>query len=178
MFAYGALMWDRPFRYAEVRRALVLGYHRAFCIYSYFYRGTPQRPGLVLGLDPGGSCRGLAFRIAARDADETLRRLHEREMITRVYRPRDLPVRLLDAERGPQGRRVKALAYVANRGHRQYAGKLTPARTAELILQGEGETGSCRAYLENTVAHLDELGIRDAGLTRLHRIVRARAGNG
>ncbi len=176
LFAYGSLMWEPVFDYAEARRARLSGYHRAFCIYSHVYRGTPERPGLVLGLDLGGSCKGLAFRLPWQSADETLRRIHQREMITGVYLPRELSVTLIDPATGAPQRRVRALAFVADRRHRQYAGKLTPRRAAELICQGEGEMGSCRAYLETTVAHLEVLGITDGGLQRLHRIVRAQSG--
>src|SRR5262245_52232481 len=87
VFAYGSLMWNRGFRYLESRPALVRGYHRAFCVYSVHYRGTPARPGLVLGLDRGGSCRGRAYKVAAVDGKSVTDYLHEREMITSIYEP-------------------------------------------------------------------------------------------
>ncbi|WP_119461439.1 gamma-glutamylcyclotransferase [Rhodospirillaceae bacterium SYSU D60014] len=168
VFAYGSLIWRPGFACLEARPALLRGYHRAFCIYSVLYRGTPERPGLVLGLDRGGACRGRALRVAAQDAEAVAIYLHEREMVTGVYEPRWLPV---DVE----GRRIHAVTYVADRNHEQYTGKLDPDRIVEMILKGEGKAGSNRAYLENTVAHLDELGIADGALHDLLRLVEARA---
>ena len=172
LFAYGSLMWKPGFAPVEARRARLNGYHRAFCIYSHVYCGTPARPGLVLGLDFGGSCNGLALRVAAHETDEVLRRVHAREMVTDVYEPRRVPVTLLGAGPREGARRVMALTYVADRGHGQYAGRLPPARAAALAAQGVGKKGSSRAYLEKTVAHLEELGIRDAALERLCALVR------
>jgi glutathione-specific gamma-glutamylcyclotransferase len=168
VFAYGSLMWRPGFACLEARPALLRGYHRAFCIYSVLYRGTPERPGLVLGLDRGGACRGRALRVAAEHAEAVAIYLHEREMVTGVYEPRWLPV---DVE----GRRIRAVTYVADRNHEQYTGKLDPDRIVEMILKGEGKAGSNRAYLENTVGHLDELGIADGALHDLLRLVEARA---
>ncbi|MGE5504914.1 MAG: gamma-glutamylcyclotransferase, partial [Actinomycetota bacterium] len=114
MFAYGSLMWRPDFDHAEARPARLLGWHRALCILSTHYRGCPERPGLVLGLDRGGSCVGRAFRVEADKAEAVLRLLHEREMITNVYQPRFLPVTLDD------GRRVPAWSFIVDRRHRQY----------------------------------------------------------
>ena len=169
VFAYGSLMWDPGFAHLEVAPALLIGYHRSFCIYSVVYRGTPERPGLVLGLDHGGSCRGRAYRVAAAAAGEVLDYLHEREMIHDVYRRKLLPVRL-------GGRTVRAYTYVVDRSGRHYAGKLGLARAAEIIRRGAGSTGSNRAYLQNTVNHLDALGITDGHLHRLLEVVEGRGG--
>ena len=169
VFAYGSLMWDPGFEHLEVAPALLIGYHRSFCIYSVFYRGTPERPGLVVGLDHGGSCRGRAYRVAAAAAGEVLDYLHEREMISDVYRRKLLPVRL-------QGRTVRAYTYVVDRSGRHYAGKLSLGRAAKIILQGAGSTGSNREYLQNTVHHLDALGITDGHLHRLLEVVEGRGG--
>jgi len=169
IFAYGSLMWDPGFSYRERQRALVYGYHRAFCVYSWHYRGTRERPGLVLGLDAGGSCRGMAYRVAAADAAAVMDYLDERELLHYVYLKRLVPAHL-------PGRVVPAQAYVADRGHGQYAGRLSHAETARLILQGRGNRGDNRTYLENTVRHLDELGVGDGPLHRLRDLVRARAG--
>ena len=169
VFAYGSLMWDPGFAHLEVAPALLTGYHRSFCIYSVVYRGTPERPGLVLGLDHGGSCRGRAYRVAAAAAGEVLDYLHEREMIHDVYRRKLLPVRL-------QGRTVRAYTYVVDRSGRDYTGKLSLERAAEIILRGAGSTGSNRAYLQNTVNHLDALGITDGHLHRLLEKVEGRGG--
>lgn len=164
VFAYGSLMWRPDFAHLEARPALLRGWHRAMCILSTHYRGTPARPGLVLGLDRGGSCRGRAFRVAEADWPAVCETLHAREMLTGVYRPRFLPVRLDD------GRRVPAWSFVADRGHRQYW-RGGEAEAARLIRQGRGGMGSSRDYLAATVAHLAELGMPDCGLVRLLRRV-------
>ncbi len=166
IFGYGSLMWDPGFEFVERWPALLRGYHRAFCIYSHLYRGTPERPGLVLGLDRGGSCRGMAYRVAAENRQAVLDYLHEREMLHYVYLPREVPVAL-------PHRRVMALAYIADRAHGRYA-RLSLEETARHILQGRGNRGDNRSYLENTVRHLDELGLPDGPLHALRDLVRAR----
>ncbi|MGH6959731.1 MAG: gamma-glutamylcyclotransferase [Dongiaceae bacterium] len=171
VFAYGSLMWRPGFPFRESQPALLRGYHRAFCVFSFHYRGTERRPGLVLGLDRGGSCRGRAFRIAATDGRSVADYLHEREMITGVYNPRWLPVEI-------PGRRVIAATYLVDPGHEQYAGKLGDAAAVRLILQGQGRSGSNLEYLENTVRHLDELGIADCPLHRLLRLAEQQAKTG
>jgi cation transport protein ChaC len=160
VFGYGSLMWRPDFPYREAAPALLRGYHRAFCIWSFHYRGSAERPGLVLGLDRGGACRGRAFRVAKKDAAAVCAYLHEREMITGVYDPRLVPVEI-------GGRRILAAAYLADRDHPQYAGKLSTARILRHVLAGVGSSGSNYDYLESTVAHLDELGIADGPLHRL-----------
>jgi len=167
VFGYGSLMWRPGFDYLEARPALLRGYHRAFCIKSTHYRGTPEKPGLVLGLDRGGACRGRVFRISAAKAQAVARYLHEREMITGVYDPR---WRNIETPRGS----VRAVAYVADRRHPQYVGKLSERCILEMILGGVGVSGSNRDYLARTVRHLDELGIADGPLHRLQRLVKAR----
>ncbi len=167
VFAYGSLMWDPGFPYLERHSARLYGYHRAFCIYSYIYRGTPERPGLVLGLDRGGSCKGVVFRIARSVAPAVADYLEEREMVTRVYRARRLPVHTGSGV-------VEALSYVADPAHPQYAGKLPLERAADLICQGHGRRGPALEYLRNTVAHLEELDIAEGPLHRLLDIVEAR----
>lgn len=160
VFAYGSLMWDPGFSYRAVRPALLKGYHRALCIYSRFHRGTPDRPGLVLGLDRGGSCRGLAFQVAAGDAGRVLAYLDERELLSYAYRRRRVNVDL-------GGEPASAYAYVADPGHPEYAGKLPAEQSAELVAQGVGASGACFDYLDNTVRHLDRLGIHDGPLHEL-----------
>lgn len=160
VFAYGSLMWNPGFAYAECRPALLRGYHRRFCILSTHYRGTPERPGLVLGLDRGGSCRGLAFRIAAETAQTTLADLWDREMITAVYRPRLVSVRT-------QPGAVDALAFIVDRGHEQYCGRLSVDEAADRIACACGGRGPNLDYLANTVTHLQALGIRDRQLETL-----------
>lgn len=171
VFAYGSLMWDPGFPFEEARPALLRGYHRAMCLYSTRYRGTPDQPGLVLGLDRGGACRGIAYRIAAANYDRVMAYLWEREMVNRAYECRRVTVHM---ETGA----VAARAFVVRRGHRQYAGKLSQERLVELIARGHGQRGACCAYLENTVRHLDQLGVPDRRLHELLTAVRAHQARG
>ena len=167
VFGYGSLMWHPGFPHLEVRPGRLHGYHRHFCVYSHIYRGTPKRPGLVLGLDRGGSCAGLAYRVPAAEAAETMDYLYEREMVTAVYLPKWVRVA---TETGP----VHAATFVVDTGHAQYTGRLPPERIVELILQGTGKSGPCVDYLDNTVRHLRALGLRDRALERLQKLVAAR----
>ncbi len=167
VFGYGSLMWHPGFPHIEVRPALLRGFHRRFCVYSHRYRGTPERPGLVLGLDRGGSCRGLVFRVPSGEGEGALDYLYEREMITGVYRPMWLKVET------PRGR-VAAASFVVDRGHVQYTGRLTLEETAELIVQGHGARGACGDYLANTVRHLEGLGLGAGSLKHLLRLVELR----
>jgi cation transport protein ChaC len=165
VFAYGSLIWRPGFRHAGAEPALLRGLHRRFCLWSHRYRGTPERPGLVLGLDRGGLCRGLAFRVPAADAAAVLAYLDERELpdgAEQVYLRRLLPVRL-----AASGRSVRAVAYVANRRCRLYCGRLSAEAAAAVIAEARGEAGSNRDYLLNTIAHLRAIGVRDAGLERI-----------
>ena len=166
VFGYGSLMWRPGFPAVERRHARVYGYHRSLCVYSHVHRGTPERPGLVLGLDRGGCCHGVAFRVAAGEAAATLRYLREREQITGVYRERHLPVQLDD------GRAVPALAYVVDRSHPQYAGRLPDPDVLRLVRQGEGVSGANPDYVRSTYEHLIEMGVTDP---LLHRLAKALA---
>ncbi|CAA7613122.1 putative cation transport protein chaC-related [Candidatus Terasakiella magnetica] len=161
VFAYGSLMWRPDFQPAEAITARLWGYHRAMCILSNHYRGTDDRPGLVLGLDRGGSCRGRALRIAALQVAEVVARLYEREMVHGVYFPRLLPVSLED------GRKVNALAFVVDRRHTQYHRASSLEEAAALVRQGVGLAGSSRDYLAQTVAEMTGLGISRGSLHRL-----------
>lgn len=167
VFGYGSLMWHPGFPHVEVRVGKLHGYHRRFCVYSHRYRGTPERPGLVLGLDRGGSCRGLAFRVPASEGGEVMDYLYDREMITGTYIPSWLTV---ETEQGT----VNAATFVVDRAHRQYTGPLTPEETAELIVQGHGARGACSEYLANTVRHLEALGLGAGALKHLLHLVEAR----
>ena len=169
VFGYGSLMWRPGFTYRDAHPALLRGYHRAFCVYSVRYRGTPERPGLVVGLDRGGSCRGRAYRVAAADVGRVCAYLDGRELVTGVYRRRLVPITL-------PGGRVEAYAYIVDRGHRQYAPKLPLDEAADVIAAGRGAEGDNRDYLENTVAFLGELGVHDRQLHALLRRVRERSG--
>ena len=161
VFGYGSLIWRPGFAFVERAGARLHGYHRALCIYSHVHRGTPETPGLVLGLDRGGVCRGLAFRVAAGQAQETVDYLRAREQATAVYIERHVPLRLED------GRQVRALVYVADRRHLQYAGKLPPADLLKLVRQGRGSSGENPDYVLQTHAHLRKMGIFDPVLAGL-----------
>lgn len=170
VFGYGSLMWRPGFPYLAAERGLLRGYHRALCIYSVIYRGTPDNPGLVMGLDRGGSCAGVTFRVAADEARDVLAYLHDRESgggDLDVYHRRLLPVRLAD------GRRVTAYTYVANRDGRRYAGRLPTQRMAELVAGGVGKMGTAREYLHNTLEHLVDFGITDGPLHQVYKAVSA-----
>jgi len=165
VFGYGSLIWQPGFAYEEARAARLHGWHRAMCILSTHYRGTPEAPGLVLGLDRGGSCKGIAFRVAPELAEAVRQYLHDREMITQVYAPRTSPLCLDD------GRKVAGYMFPVRRDHQQYVGGLTPEQAVALIRQGQGHGGSSRDYLANTVHHLETLGLPDPALRRLLRMV-------
>lgn len=159
VFGYGSLMWRPEFAHIETRDATLYGAHRSLCVISHVHRGTPDRPGLVLGLDRGGACRGIAFRVAAARRDEVLAYLREREQATMVYQECWRTVRL-----APGGKSVSALCYLVDRSHVQYAGVLGIDEQLRLILQGVGRSGANPDYVENTLAHLRAAGIHDARL--------------
>jgi cation transport protein ChaC len=161
IFAYGSLIWSPEFAYEEAATALLPGWHRRFCLYSYDYRGTRERPGLVLGLDRGGACRGMAFRLSPTSLDETIDRLWAREMTApRVYDMRRLTVQL------PTGAET-AYGFTVRRDHPDYVSRLADADAARLIRDAAGSRGRCRDYFASTFAHLEDLGIVDRPLRRL-----------
>ena len=165
IFAYGSLMWDAEFPRTASEPALLLGWHRSFCLYSCDYRGTRARPGLTLGLDHGGACRGMVFRLRP----EALDLLWLREMTApRVYDMRLLPVR------SPGTIRL-AFAFTVRRDHSDYAGRLSLDEAARIIATAAGRRGTCRAYLLGTLRHLDELGLADKPLRQLGARVEALA---
>jgi cation transport protein ChaC len=163
LFAYGSLMWRPGFAFDEARRARLTGFRRCFCIYSVHHRGTRERLGMVLGLDRGGVCEGIAYRIAAPRVAETLSYLRARELINGVYREALVPVEL---EQHPPVE-VMALAFIVERAHPSYARRLPLATQARLIRGGKGVSGANLDYLVSTVRHLHELGIRERELERL-----------
>jgi len=163
VFGYGSLMWRPGFPFEAQAPGLLKGAHRALCVYSIFYRGTREQPGLVLGLDHGGACRGVAFRVTQGAEEETVAYLREREQITAVYRETYRNVRLLDGS----GRSVQALTYLADPNHEQYAGRLTPKEQLRIVRTRKGETGTNAEYVLNTVRHLEEEGVHDAVLAAL-----------
>jgi glutathione-specific gamma-glutamylcyclotransferase len=165
IFAYGSLLWDSELRADAAEPALLRGYHRCFCLYSCDYRGTPARPGLTLGLDRGGSCRGAVLRLPA----DALDGVWQREMSGRaVYDARVLRVVTATDTR-------QALAFTALRSCADYAGRLSVDEAARLILGAAGRRGTCREYFENTMRQLEQLGLADRPLCRLAERVRAMA---
>lgn len=180
VFGYGSLMWNPGFAHLETRKALLFGYHRAFCIKSEHYRGTPEFPGLVLGLDEGGTCRGLAFRIAEEDAGVALPYLWDREMVTMVYRPARAKIRFLDAPTDvpgspPAESTETAFTFVARPDHRQYCCRTSPEEVGRIVARAVGKAGPNRDYLANTAAHLRALDLEDPEMEDLLRHVEADA---
>lgn len=166
VFGYGSLMWRPGFEHLDAVPALLHGAHRRLCVYSWVHRGTETTPGLVLGLDNGGACRGIAFRVTPAKRDAVVAYLREREQVTKVYREVERPIVLAD------GARATALCYVVERGHEQYAGVLPLERQLQHVRQGHGVSGPNCDYVLNTADHLTELGIRDSGLSWLAKALR------
>jgi glutathione-specific gamma-glutamylcyclotransferase len=163
VFGYGSLMWRPGFDFIEQVPARLIGEHRALCVYSFDHRGTPEKPGLVLGLDRGGACRGVAFRVAASHRNHTIDYLHSREQTTSVYHEVMRSVWLENEAR----QRVSALAYVVDRGHVQYAGRLALTEQLRYVQQGYGRSGNNRDDVLSTVTSIEKQGFRDQQLHRL-----------
>jgi glutathione-specific gamma-glutamylcyclotransferase len=166
IFAYGSLMWNPEMRFAERLPARIHGYHRAFCLYSPEYRGTREKPGLVLGLDRGGSCRGIAYRLPQASLAAEIDLIWTREMTGFVYHM--TPLKIATA-RGP----VSGYAFTVRRDSRDYAGRLAHDAAARIIATSRGDRGTGRDYLANTVRHLEELGIAGTALHRIEKLVKA-----
>ncbi len=161
VFGYGSLIWNPAFHFVERRVGRVYGYHRRFCLWTHLGRGSKANPGLTLGLDRGGSCRGIAFRVAADAVESEFEVVWRREMITGAYRPRWLDVHT-------NGGVVRGLGFTINHDHERYAGLLPEDTAAAAIATAEGELGPCAEYLFNTVAHLEAYGIHDRALGKLN----------
>jgi glutathione-specific gamma-glutamylcyclotransferase len=157
VFGYGSLMWQPGFTFAEQIPARLAGAHRALCVYSFVYRGTREKPGLVLGLDRGGSCHGVAYRVEEHLRDDVTEYLRKRELVTDAYREVRRSI-TLDRPRRPK---VEALTYVVNRGHEQYAGVLDREAVLAIVRNGHGRSGANVDYVLNTAGHLRELGFSD-----------------
>lgn len=168
VFGYGSLMWRPGFPVLACEPARLAGYRRALCVWSWVHRGTEARPGLVLGLDRGGSCVGRALTVAEPARREVIAYLVAREMATPVYQPRLVEIR------GPGGRGRFALTFTLDRRHPQYAGRLAPEAAAAVVLKGRGQSGANPDYLRETLAHLSELGVRDPFLEAVWTLVRDR----
>ncbi|MGL4975306.1 MAG: gamma-glutamylcyclotransferase [Bosea sp. (in: a-proteobacteria)] len=161
VFGYGSLMWNPGFPFEARAMAHLHGYHRSLCVFSHFHRGTPERPGLVMGLDRGGSCHGVAFRVADANREATIGYLREREQVTSIYLERELKLRLAS------GQLVTCLTYIADRQHRQYAGRLPREKLLEVVAGAVGQSGENPDYVLRTQAQLAALGVHDADLTWL-----------
>jgi glutathione-specific gamma-glutamylcyclotransferase len=166
LFGYGSLIWNPAFHFTDRLIGTVYGYHRRFCLWTHLGRGCPERPGLVLGLERGGSCRGAVFRIAPDAVEEELAIVWRREMISGAYVPRWVDVHTALG-------RLRAITFVINRDHEGYARFLPDDRVAEVIATAEGWLGPCADYLINTVDHLAALGIHDRPLKHLRAQVLA-----
>ncbi|HTQ78243.1 MAG TPA: gamma-glutamylcyclotransferase [Burkholderiales bacterium] len=166
VFGYGSLMWNPAMHFAERRPALIRGYHREFCLLSKAGRGSPERPGLMLSLEPGGSCHGVAYRLDAGHVETELDIVWRREMFTRSYRP-------VWVEAQTAAGNAHAIAFAADRKHERYRGGLDLETMAKYLASGAGPIGRCCDYLFDTVSHLREMGIRDRKMETLEKRVRA-----
>jgi len=162
VFGYGSLIWRPEFDFAERRDALLRGYHRALCLWSRINRGTPEQPGLVFGLDHGGSCKGMVFRIPAAHVPDTMDALWRREMPSGAYIPRWLNCHT------PTGR-VNALTFTMNRATDGYVRNLPPDRLVQIIHSAHGKYGPCLEYVLETADALQKYNIHDR---HLHSIIR------
>lgn len=155
VFGYGSLMWRPGFDYIEKQRAKLFGYRRTLCIHSHIHRGTPEKPGLVLGLDRGGSCSGVAFKVSGKKRDEVFEYLHARELVTNVYLERIGKLQLSDQSR------VSAYCYVADLKHRQYAKNISVDKAVEIVSDSVGQSGHNIDYVTSTVEQLRSMNLRD-----------------
>ena len=160
VFGYGSLMWNPAFAFDHSEIGTLRGFHRRFCLWLQMGRGSPANPGLMLALDRGGSCRGVAFRIPAAQVRDELLLVWRREMFGTAYLARWVQVHLAHET-------VPAITFVVNRAHERYAGKLSETEVARHVATAAGSLGTCLAYLDNTIAHLAALGIADVALTRV-----------
>lgn len=158
VFGYGSLIWNPGFGHLSACTARIYGYHRALCVWSWVHRGTEARPGLVMGLDDGGSCIGRAYLVAARNKEATADYLYRREMATPAYLAMLRPIRFAD------GRRALALAFRVDKAHPQYAGKLSIETAVATVRGAAGRSGKNPDYVIDAVRHLDAMGIRDKWL--------------
>lgn len=164
VFGYGSLMWNPAIHFAERKAARIYGYHRQYCVSSPVGRGTPEKPGIMLALDRGGSCHGMAYRIAASKIHEELDILWAREMVVGTYRPAWVTIH---SDAGQQA----AITFVSNNRHERYVGRMPVGTVIERIATAAGRLGSCRDYLANTVSSLEAIGIRNGTMHALMQAV-------
>jgi len=169
VFGYGSLMWKPEMEFAESRPALLNGWHRRFCLWQWRWRGSRRNPGLMLALDRGGACRGMAYRLAAPDVRAKVLKVWRREMTGNGYLPRWVTLRSMQ---GP----LRGLGFVANAESERYAGKISDELIADHMAHACGEAGSSAEYLLQTVLRCEELGIHDRFLWRLQELVAERMG--
>lgn len=161
VFGYGSLMWKPGFDHLQAQPALLRGAHRSLCVYSWIHRGTQEKPGLVFGLDRGGACRGMAFEVASENREDTIAYLRAREQVTMVYLEKWRKIKLQNGET------VEALVYMVNHSHDQYAGALPLEEQLDIVTHAVGQSGKNPEYVLSTATHLEELGIKDAGVSWL-----------
>ncbi len=166
VFGYGSLMWNPGFDFTRCCRAQLYGYHRALCVWSKVHRGTDDQPGMVLGLDQGGSCRGRAFRVPEAHKQAVVEYLYAREMPTTVYRAQLIKLHL-EGRSAPQ----TGLTFTVDRAHPQYAGNVSAEESAQVIRHAQGISGPAREYLSNTLQHLNQLGISDPRLSAIDALL-------
>ena len=171
VFGYGSLMWKPGFDFLEKRPATLPGLHRSLCIFSWVHRGTRENPGLVFGLDRGGSCRGIAYKVASANRQAVIDYLRARELVTNVYLEQWRTIELAEGEA------VGSLVYVVDRDHEQYAGKLPLWQQLEIVRKSIGKSGANDEYVLNTIQHLQESGITDPDLDWLHKELEAWIGS-
>ena len=160
IFGYGSLIWNPAFHFVDTRIGTLFGYHRRFCLWITLGRGSPDYPGLMLGLERGGCCHGLAMRIAPEAVETETDIIWRREMLRGVYIPRLVRLR-------SNGTIIRAVAFVINHHHGAYAGTLPEDTVVERLAKAKGRLGPCAEYLDNTVEHLNDLGLRDRHMSRL-----------
>ena len=169
LFAYGSLIWKPEIDQIDARRGTAQGWHRSFCFRIIRHRATKEQPGLMMALDRGGQCRGVLYRLAAADLEGQLGKLFRREF---TVKPQNTIPRWISV--GTDQGNVRALAFVMNRDAPTYTGRLLPEEIADILARACGHWGSGADYLRNTVAHLEENGIRDRNLWRLQKLVAER----
>ena len=169
VFAYGSLIWNPDIEYDDKHCAMVHGWHRSLCMWSRVYRGTPEHPGLVLALDRGGSCQGVAYRIRGAAVRRELTKLWRRELITGAYTPRWLKLRPCGpcAQSNVPHEHLTALGFVIDRNTAGYAGKLDSATLLKTVCSARGLNGSSAEYLFATVESLAAHGLEDHRLARI-----------
>ncbi|MCW5748242.1 MAG: gamma-glutamylcyclotransferase [Alphaproteobacteria bacterium] len=171
VFGYGSLMWNPAFHFVERRPARLEGYRRSFCFWTPMGRGTPEKPGLMLAIEKGGVCDGMAYRVAAADVEAEFSILFNREMLSGIYEA--VWVEVTDAA----GQHLRAVTFVINPAHPQYSGRLEMDRKADHIAFAEGRRGTCRSYLFDTADHLRGLGVSDPYIDTLEsEVLRLRGG--